>query len=167
MNLEELVEQERFLPDLYYRINVFPIHLPPLRERKKDIPLLVFHIIRKLNQEYGRSVEGISQEALKILISYDWPGNIRELENVLGRAMINMDIDERIIEPHHLPPLELSKKGESFTKRGTLKELLREYERKVIMDALKRTQGNRMKAAKLLGIGLRTLYYKMEKLGIK
>jgi len=167
MNLKGLVDQEKFLPDLYYRINVFPIHLPPLRERKKDIPLLTFHIIRKLNQEYGRSVEGISQETLKILLSYDWPGNIRELENVLGRAMINMDMDERMIEPHHLPPLEMSKKGETFVKKGTLKELVKEYEKKIITMALKRTGGNRMKAAKLLGIGLRTLYYKMERLGIK
>ena len=78
-----------------------------------------------------------------------------------------MDMDERMIKPHHLPPLEMSKKVETFAKKGTLKELVKEYEKKIITMALKRTGGNRMKAAKLLGIGLRTLYYKMEKLGIE
>ncbi len=170
VDLEEMVSEGEFLPDLYYRLNVFPIFIPPLRKRKVDIPHLVNHIIRKLNQEYGRNVEGIDDKALKTLMEYDWPGNVRELENVLGRAMISMDPDERTILKKHLPPLGTERVDVEIEVpriKGTLKEMVEEFERKVIIDTLKRNNWNKTKTARDLGLSIRNLYYKLERLGIK
>ncbi len=170
IDLEEMVYEGKFLPDLYYRLNVFPIFIPPLRKRREDIPHLVNHIIRKLNQEYGRNVEGIDDRALSILIEYDWPGNVRELENVLGRAMINMDPEERIILKEHLPPLKVMHQElevEIPQIKGTLKEMTDEFERKVILETLARNNWNKTKTARDLGLSIRALYYKLEKLKIR
>ncbi|MDK2883719.1 sigma-54-dependent Fis family transcriptional regulator [Pseudothermotoga sp.] len=167
MNLEKMVQEGSFLPDLYFRLNVFPIFLPPLRERKEDIPYLAQHIIKKLNQQYGRLVEGISSDALRKLIHYDWPGNVRELENIMGRAMINMEADERIIKLHHIPPLEEIRHISSITKAGSHKQLLLEYEKGVILKALEENSWNVQKTAENLKISIRTLYYRMKMLGIK
>jgi len=170
MNLEKMVQQGDFLPDLYFRLNVFPIFLPPLRNRKEDIAPLIHHTMKKLNQEYGRIVQGISPDALHRLTSYDWPGNVRELENVIGRAMINMNIDEKVIEAKHLPPLIPSESEdfphETFT-RGSLKNIVSEYESKVILTALKRNNWDVQKTSQELNISPRTLYYKMKLYGIK
>src|SRR6056297_3713166 len=97
VNLLNLVKQGKFREDLYYRLNVFPIYIPPLRERLEDIEILVKKFINKFNMEYGRNVTNISKDALNILTKYNWPGNVRELENIIGRAMINMDFNEIII----------------------------------------------------------------------
>ncbi len=167
MNLEKMVQDGFFLPDLYFRLNVFPIFLPPLRERKEDIPMLVQRIIRKLNQEYGRTVEGISPDALHNLLSYDWPGNVRELENVIGRAMINMEPDERYIKLQHLPPLKVSFTPAQVSKTGDLRQLVREYEKGLILKALEECNWNVQRAAELLGLSVRTLYYKMRILDVK
>ncbi|HHY92599.1 MAG TPA: sigma 54-interacting transcriptional regulator, partial [Firmicutes bacterium] len=97
INLEQAVQEGRFREDLYYRLNVVPIFIPPLRYRKDDIPLLVNHLLRKFNQQFGRAVERVSPQTLSILVAYDWPGNVRELENALGRAIINMKFNETVI----------------------------------------------------------------------
>ena len=89
--------------DLFYRLSILPIYIPPLRDRKEDIPLLVKSFIAKFNDEYGRNIVDISEEALRILQSHDWPGNVRELENTIGRAIIYMNINEKVIDTIHLP----------------------------------------------------------------
>ena len=103
IDLEKAVSMGRFRKDLYFRLNVFPIYIPPLRQRKEDLPVLANHLIKKYNQEFGRAVESISEDAINVLMSYDWPGNVRELENTIARAMINMKFGEAVIEKHHLP----------------------------------------------------------------
>ncbi|WP_448379051.1 sigma 54-interacting transcriptional regulator [Fervidobacterium sp.] len=171
MELEKMVRNGDFLPDLYFRLNVFPIYLPSLKDRKEDIPKLAIHIVKKLNQQYGRMVEGISPAVIKYIVSRDWPGNVRELENFLGRVMINMGPEERYIELKHLPEdsgLKVEKKDEQFADIGekSLKDLVEEYEKKIILTALKQTGGDKVKTAKMLDISVRTLYYKMERYGI-
>ncbi|MGC8611183.1 MAG: sigma 54-interacting transcriptional regulator [Athalassotoga sp.] len=164
IDLEEMVKTGKFIPDLYYRINVVPIYIPPLRERAEDIEPLVKYIIRKLNQEYGRAVTGISNDALKVIKSLSWPGNVRELENFIARAMINMDISEREIKLSSLPPYSGTYKG---PKHEGLKKSLAAYEKSLIEEALKANNGNRKETAKSLGISLRTLFYKMEQYQLK
>lgn len=173
VNLESAIQAGRFREDLYYRLLVVPIYIPPLRQRLEDIQPLALHLLRKYNQEYGRSVEEIAPETLRILLSYHWPGNVRELENVLGRALIHMRISERVILPEHLPPLErksgnLGGPGQPFAASTgkTLKEAVEEAERQHIIRELAAARGNRTLAAKRLGISIRSLYYKLEKLGI-
>ncbi|ABS59891.1 sigma-54 interaction domain-containing protein [Fervidobacterium nodosum] len=168
VDLEKMVKNGEFLPDLYFRLNVFPIYLPALKDRKEDIPKLALHIVKKLNQQYGRMVEGINPTVLKYLVNMDWPGNVRELENFLGRVMINMGPEERVIEPKHLPEnIELKRtKAKEAISIGSLKELIEDYEKKIIAEALKKTGGNKEETAKLLDISIRTLYYKIEKYGL-
>jgi PAS domain S-box-containing protein len=175
VDLEEAVKSGKFREDLYYRLNVLPLYIPPLRKRKEDIPLLVEHLIRKYNQEYGRSVEKISEEALKILVEYNWPGNVRELENIISRAMINMKYVENVIQEKHLPILENNKYflNDEFGEKSvltddnyvykTLKEIIEDKEKEIIKHILKKTGGNKTEAAKKLGIAIRSLYYKLEK----
>ncbi|MBO8163112.1 MAG: sigma 54-interacting transcriptional regulator [Brevibacillus sp.] len=172
VNLESAIQTGRFREDLYYRLNVVPIHILPLRQRREDIKPLAMHLLRKHNQEYGRNVKEITDEALRILSTYHWPGNVRELENVLGRAMINMKYSETSIRPEHLPALD-QKRDEPAGKRGRgpvsstkpLKEVLEEAEKAHIAVVLADCGGNRTEAARRLGISVRSLYYKMEKLG--
>ncbi|NQF12591.1 sigma 54-interacting transcriptional regulator [Brevibacillus sp. HB1.3] len=173
VNLEAAIGAGRFREDLYYRLHVVPIHIPPLRQRLEDIKPIAMHLLRKANLEYGRNVEELHEETLQMLLSYHWPGNVRELENVLGRAMIHMRINERIILPEHLPPLErriVSTKKEEVPQEDstgtTLKEAVEKAERQHILRELAAAKGNRTLAAKRLGIAIRSLYYKMEKLGI-
>ncbi|TKI55921.1 PAS domain S-box protein [Brevibacillus antibioticus] len=173
VNLEAAIGAGRFREDLFYRLHVVPIHIPPLRQRLEDIKPIAMHLLRKANLEYGRNVEELQEETLQMLLSYHWPGNVRELENVLGRAMIHMRINERIIMPEHLPPLERrivsTKKEETQHESSTgttLKEAVEKAERQHILRELAAAKGNRTLAAKRLGIAIRSLYYKMEKLGI-
>jgi PAS domain S-box-containing protein len=173
VNLESAIQAGRFREDLYYRLLVVPIYIPPLRQRLEDIQPLAMHLLRKYNQEYGRNVEEIAPETLRILLSYHWPGNVRELENVLARAMIHMRISERVILPEHLPPLERKsgnhggqRQETAATTGKTLKEAVEEAERQHIIHELTAARGNRTLAAKRLGISIRSLYYKLEKLGI-
>ncbi|WP_053001066.1 sigma-54-dependent Fis family transcriptional regulator [Kosmotoga pacifica] len=167
LDLERLVEEGKFLADLYYRLNVVPIVIPPLSEHREDIPEIVKVVLMKLNQEYGRLVEGIEEDALRVLMSYSWPGNVRELENVLGRSMINMEPHERIIRKEHLPELGQVKTHSTIIRTGKLSELMAEYEEKLIRETLKKCSGNKTKAARELGISIRTLYYKLERYGIE
>ncbi len=162
INLEDMVKNGTFIPDLYYRLNVVPIYIPPLRERIEDIEPLVKYIIRKLNQQYGRLVEGISRDALNVIEKISWPGNVRELENFIARAMINMDISEKEITISSLPPYVESKKKFFNGAKKDLKKSLADYEKELIEEALRANDGNRKKTAQYLGISLRTLFYKME-----
>ena len=171
-DLKQTMQDGSFREDLYYRLNVVPIKLMTLRERKEDIPPLVEQIIFRLNQIFGREVKGIAPGALDVLLDYAWPGNIRELENVLGRAIINMRPQEVVIESGHLPLME-SRADENRLSQSISQELqplektIAEAERNAIARSLEDTGGNRQKAAQMLGISLRSLYYKMGRHGIK
>lgn len=105
VNLEKAIADRSFREDLYYRLNRMPIHIPPLRNRKEEIPLLCDKLIHKLNQDYGRNVEGITEQAIVKLMEYDWPGNVRELENILGRAIIFMGYNEVQLDSRHIMDL--------------------------------------------------------------
>ncbi|MBS2770107.1 sigma 54-interacting transcriptional regulator [Anoxybacillus rupiensis] len=169
VNLEKAIAEGTFREDLYYRLSRMPIHIPPLRARKQDIVALCRHLIHKLNQDYGRNVEGLTEEAIRYLLSYDWPGNVRELENVLGRAMIFMKFNEVLIDVHHIPPLQmpqnkaLAEEPTFASSIGPLDEMLEKYEAQLIEAALLEHQGNKTATAKALGISIRSLYYKLEK----
>lgn len=166
-NLEELVRQGQFREDLYYRLNVVTLQIPPLRERMEDLPCLVHHFLKKLNQRFGLAVRDLSREAWEVLASHDWPGNVRELENVLERAF-NL-VEGHIIEVSHLPPY-LQKAGGRQKKKSSgpchLTNLLQEVEKEALLEALAKAGGNKMKAARALGISRAWLYKKMKQYGI-
>jgi PAS domain S-box-containing protein len=174
VNLEKGIADGTFREDLYYRLNRMPIQIPPLRSRKSDIPLISDSLISKLNQDYGRNVDGITERAINRLMDYHWPGNVRELENVLGRAMIFMKYNETAIDLHHLPPLESTTKEIAGKNREglvpaarDLNSQLEEYEKKIIKDVLEQNNGNKTAAAKILNVSVRNLYYKLEKYNIE
>jgi len=171
VNIEKAMADGSFREDLYYRLNRYPISIPPLRDRKEDIPALCERLIQKLNQDYGRNIESLTSQAINQLIQYDWPGNVRELENVLGRAIIFMEHHETTISGKHIPMLHLSQ-HERKTQENTAfvhnnEETLAEAVERVEADVIKRSlefhEYNRTQTAKALGISLRSLYYKMEK----
>ena len=157
IDLEALIKDGRFRSDLYYRINIFPIQLPPLRERKEDIPELIQYFL-------GRTGRGISPNARKQLIEYDWPGNVRELQNVLERASI---IAETAIDTEHLPQVIKTVASEISFEIPDEGIRLDEWEAGLLRAALRKTQGNKTQAASLLGITRRRLYSLMEKHGIR
>lgn len=165
VNLEQAVAQGRFREDLYYRLNVIPIVIPPLRYRREDIPVLVQRIVERHNQEYGRNVTSVTAAALAVLQSYDWPGNVRELENTIGRAMIHMHYGETTLDVQHLPPLSAHQARGGVTASaaptGRLQDILRETERRAILETLRQCGGNKTEAARRLGISVRALYYKL------
>ncbi len=167
-NLEELIAQGLFREDLFYRINVVTIHIPPLRERKTDIPILIRHFIEKFARENGKNVTGISKEAQDYLMRYHFPGNVRELENIIERAVV-MARDE-IITTADLPP-GLSTTTERdildpYNFSDPYPEKVAAFERTMIEKALELKQGNQTQAAKLLGISERHLRSRMQKLNI-
>ncbi|MBY0096441.1 sigma 54-interacting transcriptional regulator [Mesobacillus maritimus] len=171
INLEKAIANGTFREDLYYRLNRMPIHIPPLRMRKEDIPLLCDRLIHKINQDYGRNIEKVSPSATRKLLSYSWPGNVRELENVLGRAIIFMNYHELEIQEYHLPEfvggqIEINQAASTDSIQvETLANQLHEYEMNIIKDTLGKVNGNKTLAAKCLGISVRSLYYKLEKFG--
>ncbi|WP_227938444.1 sigma 54-interacting transcriptional regulator [Alkalihalobacillus deserti] len=174
VNLEKAIVGGRFREDLYYRLNKFPIYIPPLRERANDLKILAVHLLTKLNRDYGRYVQSISDEAIRYLSTYHWPGNVRELENVLARTMIYMEPSNQHIERYHLPSLdEEASKSIHINEgaigpelEGSLEHLLNGFEKDVLVRTLERYKNNRTKTAKALGISIRSLYYKMEKYSI-
>ena len=182
VDLEKAVVEGGFRKDLYYRLNVFPIQIPPLRERKEDLSELVDFLIQKFNQEYGRNVSDISDEAMESIWAYDWPGNIRELENFIGRAIINMKIAEKTINSSHLPALAQMRASQSqkrldkeyekalqvsdHLENRSLDELMAEAEARIIKATLTACGGNREQAAAQLGVSVRNLYYKLKKLAL-
>jgi putative PEP-CTERM system response regulator len=169
-DLTQLLKKGSFREDLFYRINVVPIVIPPLRERREDIPPLLDHFIRKFNEENNKNVKGISKEALELIISYEWPGNVRELENMVERV-IALTSGE-YIQPHELPfsLINVSKmnglKGSVLDGKVPFLKAEEEFEKGIILDALKRTNYVQSRAAEMLGISRRILKYKMDKLGI-
>ncbi len=165
-DLAEMVEQGGFRRDLYYRVNVVTLSLPPLRERKEDIPLLSERIIEKMNSTRGRAVKGISHEALAVLMSYDFPGNIRELENIIEHAFILCPDD--FVAPQHLPEhLRPAHKASPGTSGNGIKSARNSAEARAIVDALERNSYNREAAAREMGIHKSTLFRKIKSLGIK
>lgn len=160
-NLEELVEQKLFREDLYYRLNVFPVHIPPLRDRKSDILLLAEHFIEKYGTQSHVNVRRISTPAIDLLMSYHWPGNVRELENCIERAVL-LSVDE-VIHSHHLPPSLQSAESSNTEFHGTLRESLDNVERELVLEALKSSRGNMAKAARLLGITERIMGLRVQK----
>ena len=172
-NLADLIIQGKFRKDLFYRLNIISIEVPPLRDRKEDIPLLVEDFIKKFTKNTKRKIESVSNEALVRLMDYDWPGNIRELENVIERAVILSK--GPVIAPHDLPECCLHKKAgeKSVSANGDnngngckLKDALREPEKDLLVKALDSVSWNRNEAAKKLGINRTTLYKKMRQLGL-
>jgi PAS domain S-box-containing protein len=167
VNLEKAMIDGTFREDLYYRLNKLPIHIPPLRARKEDIPALCLRLIGKINQDYGRNVHSLSNEAIHYLQSYEYPGNVREIENVLARAIIFMNYQDTIIEVGHLPPLHRASiqplVEEEIYEKKTLEERVLTYEKKILEEVLNKHKGNKTKAAKELGISIRSLYYKLER----
>jgi len=167
IDLKQAVKEGKFRQDLYYRLNVVPIYLPPLRERKDDIPLLVEYFLQKYNQVFRKEIEGLTKEALEYLIHYDWPGNVRELKNVIERLVALKD--DGVITPKDLP-FDIFIKC-SLTRdlpaEGGLKQANRDFERQYIEAVLERVSGNQVKAAKILGIHRNALFNKMKSLGLK
>jgi Nif-specific regulatory protein len=163
-SLEELIEQGKFRQDLYYRLNVFPIHIPPLRERKTDILLLADYFVEKYAKANHKAVRRISTPAIDMLMAYHWPGNVRELENCVERAVVLSNDD--VIHGHHLPPTLQTAEASGTTFSGTLQATLDNVERELLLDALKSARGNRAKAARALGISERLMGLRVDKHGI-
>ncbi|HWQ72870.1 MAG TPA: sigma-54-dependent Fis family transcriptional regulator [Desulfitobacteriaceae bacterium] len=179
-NLEQRIREGTFREDLYYRLNVVPVFIPPLRVRKNDIPILAAYLCEKTAQEYKRKVPELSPAVIDMFMTYDWPGNIRELENVVGRSIINLNGNEEIILPKHIPSLTSPAKPQWLADGNMLREpeaeappnqtlskLLDSTEKGILQETLQRTKGNKTKAAKQLGIAVRSLYYKLEKHGLQ
>jgi Nif-specific regulatory protein len=163
-NLEQAVEEETFRGDLYYRLNVFPIYMPPLRERKTDILLLADYFLEKYAKENHKDIRRFSTPAIDTLIQYHWPGNVRELENCIERAVLLCD--EGVIHSYHLPPT-LQTAEESDTLPGqSLEDAQANLEREMIIDALKTTRGNMAKGAQILRTTERKFAYKAKKHGV-
>lgn len=171
VNIEKAMAEGKFREDLYYRMNRYPISIPPLRQRLEDIESLSKRLIQKINLDYGRNVSGLTDRALNRLRSYSWPGNVRELENVLGRAMIFLNPQEEWIDEAHIAFMESEEHEEkeqqelavSQFEGETLSDAVEAFEAQLIKQTLEKHQFNRTKTAKTLGISIRNLYYKMDK----
>jgi len=163
-NLEAMVEEGQFRQDLYYRLNVFPIHIPPLRDRKADILLLADHFVEKYRKLHHKDIKRISTPAIDMLMAYHWPGNIRELENCIERAVLVSNDD--VIHGHHLPPTLQTAEATGTQPTGNLQATLDNIEREMLLDALKSARGNMAKAARALGISERLMGIRVRKHGI-
>ncbi len=165
-NLEEMIEEGQFRKDLYYRLNVFPVEMPTLRELKSDIPLFVDHIVNMYAHEFGRGKISVSSSVYDKLTAYDWPGNVRELQNVISRAFINMGRDDTLIKVEHLmmPFIPIRSNEKTIETEGltTLKQMHSQWEAEIIKRALKINNNNKTKTAKSLDISIRSLYNKLK-----
>ena len=164
-NLEEAVKQGDFREDLYYRLNVVPIRLPPLRDRADDIPLLVDRFLAECATQHHREPKEVSRESMRLLRLYGWPGNIRQLRNLMERLVVT--VKDTMIQPEHLPEEIQASKEDARTMVVTLGTSLDQLEREVIQRTLTEITNHREKAAKLLGISLRALQYKIKEYGIR
>ncbi|WP_168414390.1 phenol degradation transcriptional regulator MobR [Acinetobacter indicus] len=166
-DLEQAVKAGRFRADLFYRLNIFPVQIPPLRERREDIPLLVNHFLKRFENLYGKTLPGLSDKAKNYVMSYEWPGNIRELENLLERATLLTD-DQQEIKLSCLFP-QLKQQAKNSTSPNSIETLLTEdfslerHEQEIILTAMQRSQQNISEAARLLGISRATLDYRLKK----
>jgi transcriptional regulator with PAS, ATPase and Fis domain len=169
-DLREALEQGTFREDLYYRLNVVPLDIPPLRERKQDIPFLAGHFIRKLSPETGNRVDSISDAAMEKLIAYHWPGNVRELENIIERALVmctGTQLEPGDIKLENAPGRGGAARAQNeaaFLPEGLT---LDDYERDIIREALRRANGNKSQAARLLGLTRNALRYRLTQMGME
>jgi Nif-specific regulatory protein len=163
-DLETAVKEGTFREDLYYRLNVFAVYLPPLRERRPDISLLADHFVEKYAAAHGKDVRRLATTAIDMLMSYHWPGNVRELENCIERAVLVCE--GGVIHAHHLPPSLQTAEVSGTLPRKSLDEALASYEKDLIVDALKTARGNRAKAARLLDSTERIIGYAVQKYDI-
>lgn len=178
-DLEKAIQEKQFREDLYYRLNVVPIHLPSLRERPEDIPLLVSHFMKKAHLENGKDVQYVSDAAMNYLMNYSWPGNIRELENAIERAVILCKSDTLEADLFPIPgqkdhpaairlrSAETAAGAEAENASGNLSDAVEKLEKKMIQEALRKTGGNQRKAAKILGVTERVLGYKVKRYDLK
>jgi DNA-binding NtrC family response regulator len=167
VDLREALEHGAFREDLYYRLNVLPINIPPLRERKEDIPFLAEHFVRKLGKDLASPVTGISEGAIQKLMEYYWPGNVRELENVVERSIVLASgpvLEAGDIRLDTTPRARPTAAGEHFVPDGMT---LDEYERSIIREALKRANGNKSQAARMLGLTRNALRYRLTQMGME
>jgi len=166
-NIESCIQEKEFREDLYYRLNVFEIKIPPLRERRDDIPVLANHFLKEIAGSLARKIKGFDPEAMRALTAYDWPGNARELRNIVERAVILSEGD--MISAGDLPEKVGMKRDSEGAESadGTLKSLMNEHEREMIEKALKKHHGNKEAAGRALGIDLATLYRKINKYKIE
>ena len=163
-NLEQAVEEETFRGDLYYRLNVFPIYMPPLRERKTDILLLADYFLEKYSKENSKEIKRFSTPAIDMLMGYHWPGNVRELENCIERSVLLCD--GGVIHSYHLPPtLQTGEESDTFPDLS-LEAAVSNLEKEIIIDALKNSRGNITQAAKILKTTVRRFSYKAQKYGV-
>ena len=163
-DLERLVAEEKFRQDLYYRLNVFSIHVPPLKERRTDILLLANFFAEKYSKQNHKPIVRICTPAIDMMMSYHWPGNVRELENSIERAVLVSN--DGVIHGHHLPPTLQTAEASGTEHKGTLQSALDALEREMILDALKISRGNRAKAARALGTSERLIGLRIERFGI-
>jgi Nif-specific regulatory protein len=163
-DMEQAIAQGTFREDLFYRLNVFAIFIPPLRERKPDVLLLADHFLQKFASEHGKDIRRISTPAIDMLTAYHWPGNVRELQNVVERAVLVCD--GQVVHAHHLPPTLQTAEASGTAMNVSLAEATAAYERDLIQDALKSARGNRAKAARLIRTTDRIFNYKVRQLGI-
>lgn len=168
VNMEKAIAEGKFREDLYYRLNVFPIHLPSLHNRRSDIMLLAEHFLEKFKKIHGKDIVRISTPAINMLMSYHWPGNVRELENCMERAVLLST--DNVIHGYNLPPSlqtgESSGTAINPEMKADFNTLVESFERELIVDALKATNGNVAAAARKLGISQRIIHYKINKIGI-
>jgi Nif-specific regulatory protein len=163
-NLEQTVEEGTFRGDLYYRLNVFPIYMPPLRERKTDVLMLSDYFLEKYAKENQKDIRRLSTPAIDMLIQYHWPGNVRELENCIERAVLLCE--EGAIHSYHLPPtIQTAEESDTLPDRS-LEEAVANLEREMIVDALKTTRGNMAKAAHMVQTTERKFSYKAKRYGV-
>ena len=164
-NLEALMQEGKLREDLYYRLNIFPIVVPPLRERKTDIMLLADHFIQKYSKEHGKQIKSVSTAATDMLMNYHWPGNVRELENCIERALILST--DGVIHSYHLPPNLQGSGGDDAHRGGrTFNDIVANVGREIIVEELKRSRGNMAKAARALGITERIMGLRVAKYGL-
>ena len=163
-NLEQAVEQKKFREDLYYRLNVFPVYLPPLRERRTDILLLAEFFLEQYAQENKKNIRRISTPAIDLLVQYHWPGNVRELQNCMERAVLICD--GQTVDSTHLPPTLQSRESVPSERPLSLAVAVENFERELIVEALKKNNGNQTRAAKTLETSLRIINYKIHNYGI-
>jgi len=163
-NLEELVLKGKFREDLFYRLNVVPIFMPSLRERKEDIPLLVEFFLGRFNEENRKNIS-ISPEALRVMVDYSWPGNVRELENTMERLVVMSGQD--IVKPSDLPINIKLPAPDAIFQKESLRAGIEDIEKSSIHDALEKTGWNQAKAARLIGLTPRQIGYKIKKYGLE
>lgn len=163
-DLEMAVEEGTFREDLYYRLNVFPVYLPPLRERRTDVLLLAEYFLQKYNEENDKEIRRISTPAIDLLMQYHWPGNVRELQNCIERAVLICDEDT--IKSYHLPPTLQTAESVDDRNPVSLAAAVENYEKELIIDSLKKTNGNQTKSAQILDTSLRIINYKINKYNI-